>query len=607
MFDYRRSHDCGELRNGDIGKKVTLSGWVHRRRDHGGLIFVDLRDRYGITQLVFDPVKNQTAHINAEKLRSEWVISIKGTVRARTEGMANPKLSTGSIEVEVIELEILSKANTPPFSISDETVEVNEEVRLKYRYLDIRRGTIAENLIKRHQAMLAARNFLSANRFLEISTPIMGKSTPEGARDYLVPSRVYPGSFYALPQSPQLFKQLLMISGMDRYFQIAQCFRDEDLRADRQPEFTQIDIEMSFGTPEDLMEIIEHLVKHMFKECLQIEIPTSFRRLSYQACLDRFGSDKPDTRFGMELFNIDDIAKKSTFSVFQTQLETGGTIRGICVRGGADISRKEIDGYTEFVGRLGIKGLAWMKRQEEGLSSSIVKFFSSELQEELIERGEIEVGDLIFMVADLPENVNQALDHLRRKIAHDRKLIRDDHLDFLWVTDFPLFGWDKDAKRLESLHHPFTSPHVEDLHLMDSEPLKVRSYGYDLVLNGYEIGGGSQRIHNTDLQRKIFDLLQITPDEQKEKFGFFLDSLKFGTPPHLGIALGLDRIMMIINKTDSIRDVIAFPKTQKASDLMMQCPSPVAKIQLNELGLKLGDDQLSAGKTKEKTKEEQSC
>lgn len=595
MFDYRRTHDCGTLRKDDVGKKVTLSGWVHRRRDHGGLIFVDLRDRYGLTQLVFDPDKNAAAHTNAEKLRSEWVISITGTVIPRADGMENPKLPTGSIEVEVSEMEILSKSQTPPFSISDEFIEVNEEVRLKYRYLDIRRGKIAEFLTKRHKAMLAARNYLNEHRFLEITTPIMGKSTPEGARDYLVPSRIQPGSFYALPQSPQLFKQLLMISGMDRYFQIAQCFRDEDLRADRQPEFTQIDIEMSFGNPEDLLQITEGLVKSIFKECLNIDIKTSFRRLPYQDCMDRFGTDRPDTRFGMELVTLDDIAKKSTFSVFLNQLEAGCTVKGICVKGGADISRREIDIYTEFVGRLGIKGLAWMKHQAEGLSSNIVKFFSEELQQELIKRLETEEGDLIFMVADIPDHANQALDHLRRKLAQDRNLINQEHLDFLWVTDFPLFGLDNETGKLASLHHPFTSPHVEDLHLLDTDPLKVRSYGYDLVLNGYEIGGGSQRIHNDELQSKIFDLLQLTPKEQQEKFGFFIDALKFGTPPHLGIALGLDRIMMIINKTDSIRDVIAFPKTQRASDLMMQCPAPVSNNQLNELQIKVEEKDFTVG------------
>lgn len=586
MFDYRRSHDCGTLKKQHIQQHVTLSGWVHRRRDHGGLIFIDLRDRHGLTQLVFDPEKNADAHKHAEKLRSEWVISVRGTVIPRAEGMANLKLPTGEIEVEVSELEILSKAQTPPFSICDDAIDVNEEIRLKYRYLDLRRGKIAQCLIKRHQTMLMTRNYLSEKGFLEITTPVLGKSTPEGARDYLVPSRIHPGNFYALPQSPQLFKQLLMVGGMDRYFQIAQCFRDEDLRADRQPEFTQIDVEMSFGTPEDLIEIIEGLLKVIFETCLGINIPTPFRRLSYQTCMDRFGTDRPDTRFGMELFCLDDIAQKSTFTVFLEQLNSGGTVKGLCVKGGADLSRREIDGYTDFVGRFGVKGLAWIKLQAEGLNSSIVKFFDAEQQQRLIQRFDMEVGDLIFMVAEECDNVNQALDHLRRKLAQDRKLIHQDDLNFLWVTDFPLFGLNKETKQLESLHHPFTSPHVEDLHLLETDPLKVRSYGYDIVLNGYEIGGGSQRIHSDELQTKIFSLLNLTEQEQQEKFGFFVDALKFGTPPHLGIALGLDRVMMLINKTDSIRDVIAFPKTQKAGDLMMDCPSEVSPEQLKELHIK---------------------
>lgn len=586
MFDYRRSHDCGTLRKEDSGKTVTLSGWVHRRRDHGGLIFIDLRDRFGLTQLVFDPKKNPEIHSNAEKLRAEWVISVKGKVTPRSEGMANLKLSTGEIEVIVHEMEILSKAKTPPFSICDEAIDVNEEMRLKYRYLDIRRGKIAQNLIRRHLAMFATRNFLHKQGFLEISTPILGKSTPEGARDYLVPSRIHPNYFYALPQSPQLFKQLLMVAGMDRYFQIAPCFRDEDLRADRQPEFTQVDIEMSFGTPEDLMVIIEGLIQAIFKECSGIQVLAPFRRFSYQTCIDRFGTDRPDTRFGMELCTLDDIAKQSTFSVFLEQLNTGGTVKGFCVKEGANISRKEIDGYTEFVGRFGIKGLAWMKRTSEGLTSSIVKFFPADLQQRLVDRLQIEVGDLIFIIADLPENTNQALDHLRRRVADDRHLIPPNLLDFLWVTDFPLFSWNKEENRLDSLHHPFTSPHVEDLHLLDTNPLKVRSYGYDIVLNGYEIGGGSQRIHNEMLQKKIFDLLKISPEEQLSRFGFFLEALQYGTPPHLGIALGLDRIMMLVSQTDNIRDVIAFPKTQKASDLMMQSPSSVTKAQLDELALR---------------------
>lgn len=586
MFDYRRTHNCGTLNKNDIQKSVTLSGWVHRRRDHGGLIFIDLRDRFGITQIVFDPTKEKELHQYAEKLRSEWVISVKGVVIPRAEGMTNPKLTTGEIEVEVKEMEILSQAKTPPFSISDEFIETNEELRLKYRYLDIRRGSIALKLALRHKVCLEARNFLSNNGFLEIQTPILGVSTPEGARDYLVPSRVHPGSFYALPQSPQLFKQMLMIAGMDRYFQIATCFRDEDLRADRQPEFTQIDIEMSFLNPEDLMKMMEEMTSLLFKKCCNIDIPKNFKRLTYKEAEERYGTDKPDTRFGMELVTLDEIAKRSTFSVFLEQLAVGGTVRGLAVKGGSEISRKEIDKYTEFVGKFGIKGLAWMKFGDEGLASSIVKFFSDEEQKNLIKTFNLEKGDLIFMVADKKETANQALDHLRRKLAIDLNLIKEGHLEFLWVTDFPLFGWNEDLQRYESLHHPFTSPHVDDLHLLETDPLKVRSYGYDLVLNGYEVAGGSQRIHNTDLQRKIFDLLKITKEEQKARFGFFLEALEYGTPPHLGMAFGLDRLIMIMSNTDNIRDVIAFPKTQKASDLTIQAPAPVTKEQLKELYIK---------------------
>lgn len=596
-FDYRRTHTCGELRRDAINASVTLSGWVNRRRDHGGLIFIDLRDRFGLIQLVFDPLKAPEAHRQAEKLRSEWVISIKGMVIARAEGMTNPKLATGEIEVMVEELEILSKSKTPPFAIYNEQeqvdINVNEELRLKYRYLDIRRGDIAKKLVVRHKAMLATRQYLDRQGFLEISTPIMGKSTPEGARDYLVPSRVYPGTFYALPQSPQIFKQLLMISGMDRYFQIAQCFRDEDLRADRQPEFTQIDLEMSFGTPEDLMSIIEGLIKTIFHTCCQIDISIPFRRLSHQTCMEKYGCDRPDLRFGMELHCLEAIAKQSTFSVFLDQLREGGIVKGFCVKGGADLSRKTIEEYTEFVGRLGIKGLAWIKYQETGLNSSIVKFFPEDVQQQLIQEMGMEVGDLLFMIADQPSRVNQALDHLRRKVARDRGLIDPHRHEFLWVTDFPLFSWDEENKRLQSEHHPFTSPNLEDVHLMETEPLKMRSSGYDIVLNGYEIGGGSQRIHNSELQQKIFECLKLTPEEVETKFGFFLEALSYGTPPHLGIALGLDRIVMILTQTENIRDVIAFPKTQKASDLMMESPSQVSKEQLKELEIRVPDSQFS--------------
>lgn len=586
MFDFRRTHNCGGLKKEHIGSSVTLSGWVHRRRDHGGLIFIDLRDRYGLTQLVFDPVKNPQAHEIAEKLRSEWVISIKGEVISRAEGMSNAKLPTGEIEVIVKEMDILSKAKTPPFSICDEMIEVNEELRLKYRYLDMRRGDIAKKLITRHRAMMAIRQYMDSQAFLEVSTPILAKSTPEGARDYLVPSRIYPGTFYALPQSPQIFKQLLMVGGIDRYFQIAQCFRDEDLRADRQPEFSQIDLEMSFGTTEELFPIIEGLVQYIFKECSGIAIKGPFRRLTYQESMEKYGTDKPDLRFGMELVTLNDIAEQSSFSIFKEQIQAGGTIKGFCVKGGADISRKGIDEYTEFVSRLGVKGLAWMKVQEDGtLSSSIVKFFSEDLQAQLIKRFGCVPGDLIFMVADIKERTNQALDHLRRRVARDRGLVNFNHYELLWVTDFPLFTWNTEENRLESEHHPFTSPHFEDIHLMDKEPLKVRSSSYDLVLNGYEIASGSQRIHNSDLQHKIFEVLKLSPEDLKNRFGFFIEALSYGTPPHLGAALGFDRLVMILTHTENIRDVIAFPKTQKASDLMMECPSEVSALQLKELQL----------------------
>ena len=586
-----RTHDCNTLRISDVGTQTNLSGWVHRRRDHGGLIFIDLRDRFGITQLVFNPEKNPAAHTIAESLRSEWVIAVRGEVIPRAEGMTNSKMTTGKIEVRIDEIEILSKADTPPFSICDEKIEVNEELRLRYRYLDMRRGRIAKNLIVRHKAVLAVRNFLDTHNFLEVQTPIMGKSTPEGARDYLVPSRIYPGHFYALPQSPQLFKQLLMVGGMDRYFQIAPCFRDEDLRADRQPEFTQIDIETSFSSPEEFLPLIEELMCNFFKSAANIKIDSKFRQMTYKECLEKYGTDKPDLRFGMELHLLDDIAERSTFTVLKEQLANGGTVKGICVKGGADISRKGIDTYTSFVGRLGILGLAWMKVNEEGkLQSNIVKFFSEELQNELLLRFNAQPGDLIFMIADAASSTNQALDHLRRKIAQDRNLIDPKRFEFLWVRDFPLFTWNAQENRMETEHHPFTSPFPEDIPLLDSAPLKVRSSSYDLVLNGYEVASGSQRIHDSDLQQKVFSTLDLPKEEIESRFGFFVHALSFGTPPHMGIALGLDRLMMILQETDNIRDVIAFPKTQRAQDLMMQAPSPVSHEQLLELRLQVEEE-----------------
>jgi len=592
-MDYRRTHRCHELTKEDIGKSVTLSGWVNRRRDHGGLIFIDLRDRFGITQLIFDPEISPDAHKAAQKLRSEWVISVKGKVRARGEGLTNQKLATGEIEIEVDEFQVLSKAKTPPFSISDDQTETHEDTRLKYRYLDIRRGDIAEKLVMRHKAMLITRNFFDKEGFLEINTPILAPSTPEGAREYLVPSRIYPGNFYALPQSPQIFKQLLMISGMDRYFQIAPCFRDEDLRSDRQPEFTQLDVEMSFEYPEQIKSLTHDYLKAVFKGCLDYDVPDTIQEMTYDHCLEHYGTDRPDLRFDMTLVRLDDIVIKSEFSIFRDQLQSGGVVKALCVKGGATISRKEIDRFTEFVGKFGLKGLGWMKRQKEGLTSSIVKFFAPPLLEAIEKRMGAEEGDLLLFAAENEAIVNQALDHLRRFIAREQNLIDPKAFKFLWVTEFPLFEWNPDEKRLQSVHHPFTRPHPDDLHLLESEPTKVRSHAYDIVINGYELGGGSERIYDFDLQLKVFEALKIPPEALKTKFGFFLEALQFGTPPHLGIALGFDRLMMILTRTDNIRDVIAFPKSQKASDLMMKCPSMVTESQLKELAIETEPEEIS--------------
>lgn len=582
MYTLMRTHNCGTLCKEHLQQTVTLMGWVHRRRDHGGVIFIDLRDRFGLTQVVFRPECDPHMHQLAGSLRQEFVIAIQGMVIARDAQMINTKLVTGEIEVEAHHLTILSKAKTPPFSICDEALNVNEELRLKYRYLDIRRGEIAKNLVMRHKAMLAARNFLNSRGFLEVTTPILAKSTPEGARDYLVPSRVTPGSFYALPQSPQLFKQLLMIAGMDRYFQIAPCFRDEDLRADRQPEFHQIDIELSFSKQETFLPLIEELVVSVFKETIGQELFPPFRRMPYKEALETYGTDKPDLRFGMPLQRLDSLVQRSDFAVFQQALKDKGCIKGICVKAAEQLSRKQIENYTDLVGRFGAPGLAWMRMTPEGLSSNITKFFDPSLLTEIATTMQAESGDLVFFVAASEEIVNQSLDHLRRQLAKDLNLIGPGY-EFVWITEFPLLLWDDQMQRYECSPHPFTAPYHEDIPLIETDPLSVRSASYDLVCNGYEIGGGSCRIFERELQQRIFNLLKLSTEEMQHRFGFFLEALQYGTPPHMGLAFGLDRLVMLLAQTDNIRDVIAFPKTQRAADLMLEAPSDVTHEQLREL------------------------
>lgn len=587
MFDFRRTHTLGELNKSHINQIVTLSGWVNKRRDHGGLIFIDLRDKYGITQLIFDPKVSKEAHEDASKLRSEFVISAKGKVIPRGDDKINSKMATGEIEVEVTDFAILSSAKTPPFSVSDESIDINEESRLKYRFLDIRRGDIIKKLEMRHVAALEVRNFLSYHGFTEIETPILSKTTPEGARDYLVPSRIYPGNFYALPQSPQLFKQILMLSGMDKYFQIAKCFRDEDLRADRQPEFTQIDLEMSFSTPEELYALAEKLMQALFKKCLNIDIKIPFLRLSHKEALEKYGSDKPDLRFDMSLIRLDSQIQRSDFTMLKDLLKDGA-VKAFCVKK-SEISRKMLDEFSSFVAPFGLKTLISMKKASGTITSSAAKFFTPQLLHEIENLAHMEDGDLLLIGAGKESQVNQGLDHLRRLIAKKLDLIPQNIYKFLWVTDFPMFSIDKETNEITSEHHPFTSPNFADMHLLEKDPLKVRALAYDLVLNGYEIASGSQRIHSSELQEKIFKIIKLSEEAIKMKFGYFIEALKYGTPPHLGMALGLDRLTMIITNTDNIRDVVAFPKTQKGCDLMSQSPSKPDDAQLKELKIKVSD------------------
>ncbi|QEK12078.1 aspartate--tRNA ligase [Crassaminicella thermophila] len=585
LGNMKRTHMCGTLRTSNIGNEVVLMGWVQKRRDLGGLIFTDLRDRSGIAQIVFDKDVSEEAFIKAEKIRGEYVIGIRGKVRKRES--INPNLPTGEIEVFVEELKIFSQAKTPPIYIEDED-EVSENLRLKYRYLDLRKPKMQKNLMFRHKMAKITRDFLDENGFAEIETPMLTKPTPEGARDYLVPSRVNPGKFYALPQSPQLFKQLLMVSGMDRYFQIVKCFRDEDLRADRQPEFTQIDIEMSFVDIDDVLSLNEKLIQKIFKEMLNVDIELPLQRMSYKEAMERYGSDKPDIRFGFELKCINDIVKNCEFKVFSATVENSGDVRGININGYADaFSRKNISKLEEYVKTYGAKGLAWIKVTNEGVNSPIAKFFSDEEMKKIIERFQAKEGDLILLVADKPKVVFDALGHLRVEIAKKLDILDKNEYKLLWITDFPLFEYDEEEKRYVAKHHPFTSPMEEDIDLLETEPYKVRAKAYDIVLNGIEIGGGSIRIHDSELQQKMFKALGFSQEEAWEKFGFLLEAFQYGTPPHGGIAYGLDRFVMLLTGNDSIREVIAFPKTQNASSPMTEDPSTVDKRQLEELHIQI--------------------
>lgn len=586
MTNQKRSHHCGVLGKDMAGQHVILCGWVSKRRDHGGLIFIDLRDRSGIVQIVVDPDTAGSSFKTAEDIRNEYVIKVSGTVRMRDEATVNANIATGMIEVMAEEIEVLNSAKTPPFYIQD-NIDTDENLRLKYRYLDLRRPEMQRNLILRHKVTKLMRDYLDSRDFLEIETPMLTKSTPEGARDYLVPSRVNPGKFYALPQSPQIFKQLLMVAGMERYFQIARCFRDEDLRADRQPEFTQLDMEMSFMEVDEILELMEGLIAYIFEGALGKKIQVPFQRLTWDEAMDRYGSDKPDLRFGMELINMVEAVKDSDFKVFNTIIENGGIVKAINVKGYAAIPRRELDGLVDFVGIYGAKGLAWMQIQEDGsVKSPIAKFFSEAHLANILKTAAAEPGDLLLFVADKPAVVAQALGALRIEMAKRRNLIDHDALAFTWVVDFPMFEYDEEEKRYVAMHHPFTAPRDEDMPLLQTDPGKVYAKAYDMVLNGTEIGGGSIRIHRRDVQKQVFSAIGLTDEQAAEKFGFMMNAFEYGAPPHGGLAFGLDRLIMIMAQRDSIRDVIAFPKTQSAACLMTQAPNDVDEKQLRELHIK---------------------